>query len=235
MNLLNHHAHIFNGNNGVKVAIKNLQQIFCKDNGCQYCYTCKKINEKNFHSILWLAQNNLYKISDLEEIFEKIKFQLDEDQRFFFIIENAQNLNDFCSNKILKILEEPHKGYYFILITNNLEQILPTIKSRCLISETKSNNENIENEILIFFKNKACTPSEFLNFLYKNNIDEIKTKEILEEILTYWSKELKTNPSQENLKIFNLIKQQFEKFPMPGGSKIFWRNFYTKFKLLFLE
>ena len=48
-----------------------------------------------------------------------------------FIIDKAHLLKDEAANSILKILEEPPKDSYIILITDNLEKVFDTIRSRC--------------------------------------------------------------------------------------------------------
>lgn len=48
------------------------------------------------------------------------------------IIDSADELNNNSSNALLKILEDPQKLTFFILITHNLSNLLPTIKSRCV-------------------------------------------------------------------------------------------------------
>tara|TARA_B100000575_G_scaffold282459_1_gene274161 strand:- start:4933 stop:6030 length:1098 start_codon:yes stop_codon:yes gene_type:complete len=51
-----------------------------------------------------------------------------------FIIWNVQKIDVYGQNKLLKLLEEPPEKTYFILITENLNYVLPTIISRCQIS-----------------------------------------------------------------------------------------------------
>lgn len=51
----------------------------------------------------------------------------------FFIIENAEKLTLAASNALLNLLEEPVAPVVTILITNNENQILPTVKSRTQI------------------------------------------------------------------------------------------------------
>lgn len=41
-----------------------------------------------------------------------------------------EKMNEECSNKLLKIIEEPVSDTYFILVSNNYKAILPTITSR---------------------------------------------------------------------------------------------------------
>lgn len=51
-----------------------------------------------------------------------------------FIFWGAETMMPQTSNKLLKILEEPPINTYFILITNSVQDLLPTIISRCQIS-----------------------------------------------------------------------------------------------------
>ena len=56
-----------------------------------------------------------------------------ENGRRVYIIYGFERLSRDVSNKILKFLEEPSENIYALLMTENLEKILPTIVSRCHI------------------------------------------------------------------------------------------------------
>jgi DNA polymerase III subunit delta' len=49
----------------------------------------------------------------------------------FFIIDNADKMNDAASNALLKTLEEPPSTTHIFLITSRPDSLLPTIRSRC--------------------------------------------------------------------------------------------------------
>ena len=49
----------------------------------------------------------------------------------FLLIDDAANLNISSSNMLLKTIEEPPENTIIILITSRIDNILPTIKSRC--------------------------------------------------------------------------------------------------------
>lgn len=51
----------------------------------------------------------------------------------FIIINSACELNKSAANALLKILEEPQKDNFLILVAHNLNRVLPTIRSRCQI------------------------------------------------------------------------------------------------------
>ncbi len=49
----------------------------------------------------------------------------------FVIIDSINEMNNASCNAILKILEEPRKNAYFLIVCHNISDILPTIISRC--------------------------------------------------------------------------------------------------------
>ena len=47
------------------------------------------------------------------------------------ILAPAETMNPAAANALLKILEEPPAGVYFILVTSSWSQLIPTVRSRC--------------------------------------------------------------------------------------------------------
>jgi len=81
----------------------------------------------------------------------------------FIIIDSACNLNKSSANALLKILEEPRPNNYLFLISHNLNKVLPTIKSRCLILKSQTlSQEDFEQ---IVKQNSFDISSQDLEFL----------------------------------------------------------------------
>ena len=51
-------------------------------------------------------------------------------EKKIIIIENCEKMNESARNAILKVLEEPPAGVYFIFLTSRYGEIIPTIRSR---------------------------------------------------------------------------------------------------------
>ena len=68
---------------------------------------------------------------DIQHVTGDLNFQAFEGGNKVLIIWMAQFLAKE-GNRLLKMIEEPPEHTYFILITNQREQILPTIRSRCM-------------------------------------------------------------------------------------------------------
>ncbi|MDR3646071.1 MAG: hypothetical protein P4L22_00860 [Candidatus Babeliales bacterium] len=213
-----------------------LQNVFCKNNGCKTCVRCSQIRQNEHPSIFWLKPEKQYTLDQLEIIFEKITFTLDEDEKFFIIFESADLLNQACSNKLLKSIEEPKPGYYFLFLSQRKEQILPTIRSRCITTYFYNENEGSQNsELFNFFINPNSSPLIFLKTLDKINISEQDSIELLDGLIKHWS----TNAKQALLNndndsymhashVIDILESGFSKPPMPGSSKTFWKNLYLK-------
>lgn len=79
-----------------------------------------------------------------------------------YLIEEAHKLNSTSANMILKFLEEPSDKIIAFFITDNLDAVLTTIKSRCQIINVFYENNNNNN-------NLYDTQNEIKEFLYNNN------------------------------------------------------------------
>ena len=77
------------------------------------------------------------RVSDAESIIKKVNLKPYEANCKVFIIWMAEKMNPETNNKLLKVLEEPPEDTKFILVAENLENILSTVLSRCQIHKFK--------------------------------------------------------------------------------------------------
>ena len=113
--------------------------IECKDN-INIDYYKNKIINNNFLDIIWL--NNDIKKDNILDL--KYIASLESNEKLglkFFIINNIDKLSKTTLNSLLKIIEEPPINTYFIFSTKKIENIIPTIISRCTKIFLESNNK----------------------------------------------------------------------------------------------
>lgn len=55
-----------------------------------------------------------------------------EAERKVYIVVHAQDMNAFSQNALLSILEEPPDYAFFLLLAENADALLPTVRSRCV-------------------------------------------------------------------------------------------------------
>lgn len=73
------------------------------------------------------------RVDDAQEILKSLSLKSYEGGYKIMIVWMADKLNIAASNKLLKLLEEPPEKTVFILISENEEDIIQTIRSRCQI------------------------------------------------------------------------------------------------------
>lgn len=109
------------------------------------------INRPYFDLSQWLsfieaenAQGLIY-ARESEEIIRKLSLKIYEAKYRVMIIWLPEKMHEACSNKLLKILEEPYDNTLFLLVSDAPDQIIGTIQSRC----QRINIPNISKENII--------------------------------------------------------------------------------------
>ena len=101
------------------------------------------------------------RVDDAQEILKSLALKSYEGGYKIMIIWMADKLNTAASNKLLKLLEEPTDKTVFILISENEEDIIQTIRSRCQVLHFNGLPEKVIAEALISRENiEAKTASK---------------------------------------------------------------------------
>jgi DNA polymerase-3 subunit delta' len=241
--LIGHHAHLWIGNQDILVAqaLKALQTLWCSHNGCGQCSVCKRILEKQYHNLLWLMPaKQSYTVDQIDELHEHLALQRDVDEHFFVVFEAAQTLSAASANKLLKTLEEPPAGYHFLLLSESRFALLPTIVSRCLI--TQFGTERVDDGALVLFVDRILAPDFDLQVAFQSittlALDETKTRSVVDfllaRIIARYHDALNSGdaPQAEHLSALRaLVEHAYEQFPMPGSTNIFWRTLLLRMRV----
>lgn len=110
-------------------------------------------------------------ILNLQEFLSTMSF--DGYYKLFFIL-NAGLMNEQSVNKLLKVLEEPNDKVVGFLISDNSNELLPTLISRCQVLKNDIDASNVEVDENIF--NNLC---KFKNFNFE---DYIKFKVVVSKL-----------------------------------------------------
>ena len=99
-------------------------------------------------------------VDEALEVVKKLQLKSYEGGFKVMIIWMAEKMNIAASNKLLKLIEEPPAKTIFLLITENEDQIITTIKSRCqALHFPVLSEQDIANELLI---KEKCSESDAL-------------------------------------------------------------------------
>lgn len=105
-----------------------------QDEFCDSCGQCRKTDAGTHPDVIRIGledEASEIKIAQIREAIRMLDFRPLEGTSKVFIIDPANLLNASSANALLKGLEEPPDNSYFILITNSLHALLPTVRSRC--------------------------------------------------------------------------------------------------------
>ncbi len=139
------HAYIISGEKGSGkefVAKVFSQALVCEKGGddpCGECPACKKAETRNHPDIIFVMRD--HPSVGVEEIREKVTDNISikpySAPYKVYIICEAEKLTPQAQNALLKTLEEPPAYAVIILLTSNVESLLPTVRSRCVELEMK--------------------------------------------------------------------------------------------------
>lgn len=176
-------AMLFTGEEGIGkklFALEIARALNCrtpKDHeACGVCPSCVRIMKLNYPQrddadewtqIIWtdhpdvglvVAPRRVLRVEQMRQIEKEANFRPFEGKARVFLVDEADKLNDASANALLKVLEEPPRTSYLILITARPAMLLPTILSRC--------------QMIRF---SPLTPDEIEKHLTKNKLVDAKT------------------------------------------------------------
>ncbi|MEH7014147.1 DNA polymerase III subunit delta' [Neobacillus niacini] len=160
------HAYLLEGIRGTgkkEIALLITKALFCESlivgfKPCEACHNCRRINSGNHPDVHKVEPDGLsikkQQIQDLQEEFSKKGV---ESSRKVYMINDADKMSVSAANSLLKFLEEPNSQTTAFLLTEQPQQLLPTILSRC--------------QILSF---KPLSPIAMVNQLTENGVNPMK-------------------------------------------------------------
>lgn len=86
------------------------------------------------------AQGMIYS-QESDEIIRKLNLKSYESEYKIMIIWMPEKMNQSCSNKLLKMIEEPPSKTLFLLVSESEEQLITTIRSRCQLTKVPAIDE----------------------------------------------------------------------------------------------
>ncbi len=177
------HSLLFAGEDGIgkkQFALELTKSFVCQNpkmsEACDVCAACRRADKITLpksddrdafkrvifseHSDIGLVipYNKNILVDAIRELETEANFRPYEAAARFFIIDDADKMNDSASNALLKTLEEPAATSHIFLISSRPDALLPTIRSRCqTLRFAPIDSSEIENYLL---KDKKFSPDD---------------------------------------------------------------------------
>lgn len=152
------HAYIINGERSsgkefiAQVFAMALQCEKQEGEPCQECHVCKQALSQNQPDIIRITHEKPNSIG-----VEDIRSQINADVAIkpysspykIYILNEAEKMTVQAQNALLKTLEEPPAYAVILLLTTNMEALLPTIRSRCVTLNMKPVADELVKKFLM--------------------------------------------------------------------------------------
>ncbi|HLS35651.1 MAG TPA: DNA polymerase III subunit delta' [Bacillota bacterium] len=180
------HAYLIAGSLGTgkrSIALQLAKTILCESREgtepCQQCLICRRINSKNHPDVYWVEPEEKGSILNrqIDELQKEFIYSGLESRKKVYVVTHAETLTVQAANRILKFLEEPSDRATAILLTKNIQSILPTIRSRCQIIDLQPLSfEQFSHELIEYGISESN-----IRFIYAITNDISEAKRLLED------------------------------------------------------
>lgn len=114
------------------IAIAFAGSLLCEKSGCGACQSCHLVNKSAHPDLEVIRTEGLsLKIDEVREIIARASWEPSSSRFRVVVIEDAERLTESAANALLKAIEEPGVRTIWLLCAPTVEDVLPTIRSRC--------------------------------------------------------------------------------------------------------
>lgn len=130
-----------------ELALNFAANVNCKQGGCLDCKTCKNTLKAKYPNLYVLEPlGNVITVEEITELNYLMSISSINNEFKIAIIKEADLMSDITSNKMLKILEDPpDEKCIFILLAEDINNIIQTIKSRCQVYNWIFKSKSLEH------------------------------------------------------------------------------------------
>ena len=154
------HAYILNGERGSgKRLLANLfaMSLQCQNReedgeACGKCQSCKQAQNGNQPDIIKVTHEkpNTISVDDIRtQVNNDIVIKPYSSKYKIYIIPEADLMSAQAQNALLKTIEEPPEYAVIMLLTSNIDSLLPTIRSRCVRLDLKVVDDSLVKKYLM--------------------------------------------------------------------------------------
>lgn len=152
------HAYIINGERNAgkefiaRVFAMALQCEKKEAEPCGECHSCKQAISRNQPDIIYVSHEkpNTIGVEDIrEQINNDIGIKPYSSPRKVYIMNEGEKMTPQAQNALLKTLEEPPAYAVILILTSNVEELLPTIISRCVVLNMKPVSDALVKKYLM--------------------------------------------------------------------------------------
>lgn len=209
------HSYIFAGEPGsgkrllAGIYAMTLQCEAGGENACGKCESCKRAIGKNHPDIIMVKHEKPNTIS-IDEIREQVVNDVDikpySSPHKIYIIPDAEIMTPQAQNALLKTIEEPPEYAVIMLLTSNIEGLLPTIRSRCVRLDLKVVDDGLVKKYLMEHLHIPDYQAEIDASFAHGSIGKAKEAATSQEFADITQKALKILKYADSMEVYELTE-----------------------------
>lgn len=124
-----------------------------KAGGCGKCESCRQVEAGTSPDVIYMSKSGkggTYLTEDAAAFTSRLSMGA-YGRHIVGVVDDAELMSEVVQNKMLKTLEEPEPGTIILLVTDNREQLIRTVRSRCMsisCSETAEDECGAAEELM---------------------------------------------------------------------------------------
>ena len=209
------HSYIFAGEPGsgkrllAGIYAMTLQCEAGGENACGKCESCKRAIGKNHPDIIMVKHVKPNTIS-IDEIREQVVNDVDikpySSPHKIYIIPDAEIMTPQAQNALLKTIEEPPEYAVIMLLTSNIDGLLPTIRSRCVRLDLKVVDDGLVKKYLMEHLHIPDYQAEIDASFAHGSIGKAKEAATSQEFADITQKALKILKYADSMEVYELTE-----------------------------
>ena len=159
------HAWVFTGPPGSgrsSAAVAFAQALICPKQGCGACNECQSAATGGHSDVEVIRTEGLsIKVEEIRELLTRVAWAPSMGGWRVVVMEDADRLTESAANALLKAIEEPGTRTVWLLCAPTLQDVLPTIRSRCRHLQLRTPSIDAVTQVLIKRDNISPTMADF--------------------------------------------------------------------------
>ena len=209
------HSYIFAGEPGsgkrllAGIYAMTLQCEAGGENACGKCESCKRAIGKNHPDIIMVKHEkpNTISIDEIrEQVVNDVGIKPYSSPHKIYIIPDAEIMTPQAQNALLKTIEEPPEYAVIMLLTSNIDGLLPTIRSRCVRLDLKVVDDGLVKKYLMEHLHVPDYQAEIDASFAHGSIGKAKEAATSQEFADITQKALKILKYADSMEVYELTE-----------------------------
>lgn len=175
---------------------------------CQECHACKQALSDNQPDIIKVVHEkpNTVSVDDVRtQISGDVAIKPYGSPYKIYIMNEAEKMTPQAQNALLKTLEEPPEYVVILLLTTNLNALLPTILSRCVVLNMKPVSDHLIRRFLMEEMKLTDYKAEVCVAFARGNVGKAKALASSEDFENIKNEALSTLKYIQDMELYEII------------------------------